>query len=432
MMNRTTIFIGNIPQATVKVEPNIATSMASGPPLPQMPSVPRPVSQGLPSLLTSSPPPVSQEMIPTLTGGTSLALQSMSGNPTGIHMSNMRSSGMASSMAPSQTIFSSGQSAITTVSGSRKMTGTTQPMQSSTVNSFTSASTNVSGKFQPLFQFSCYAMRRYSPSYYSPPGRGYGGRVRSPPRGGYSPPRRGYSPPRRGYSSLRRDYGGIGRSKEQNIGSLLVRNIPLDCRPEELRVPFERFGVVRDVYIPKDYYTGEPRGFAFVQFVDAYDAREALYHMNGQLFSGREISVVAAAESRKRPEEMRRKARGPSRYGGRRSPRHGRSHSHSRSPHHHSGSGGRYRSGSYTPSPRRHDYTTSPDRRHANHPRSPIDSPLPRDEHRSPYSPAYDGADQRDTANGYDKKFKYDAKEARDRGGTSPRQLSRSPSRSRS
>jgi hypothetical protein len=28
------------------------------------------------------------------------------------------------------------------------------------------------------------------------------------------------------------------------------------CRPEELRVPFERFGLVRDVYIPKDYYSG--------------------------------------------------------------------------------------------------------------------------------------------------------------------------------
>lgn len=28
------------------------------------------------------------------------------------------------------------------------------------------------------------------------------------------------------------------------------------CRPEELRIPFERFGHVRDVYIPKDYYTG--------------------------------------------------------------------------------------------------------------------------------------------------------------------------------
>ncbi|GMH27523.1 hypothetical protein Nepgr_029366 [Nepenthes gracilis] len=181
MMNRTTISVGNIPQATVKVEPNIATSMVSGPSLPQMSSVPRPVSQGVPGLQTSSPLPVSQEMIPSndtqdlkplvsmaqslrpvgailnnlsqarvmnsaaLTGGTSLALQSMSGNPIGIHMSNMISSGMASSVAPSQTLFSSGQSAITTVSGSGTMTGTSQPMQSSAVNSFTSASSNVSG-----------------------------------------------------------------------------------------------------------------------------------------------------------------------------------------------------------------------------------------------------------------------------------------------
>lgn len=53
----------------------------------------------------------------------------------------------------------------------------------------------------------------------------------------------------------------------------------------------------------------EPRGFAFVQFVDPYDASEAQYHMNGQIFAGREISVVVAAESRKRPEEMRQKTR---------------------------------------------------------------------------------------------------------------------------
>ncbi|KAF5186520.1 Serine/arginine-rich SC35-like splicing factor [Thalictrum thalictroides] len=71
-------------------------------------------------------------------------------------------------------------------------------------------------------------MRRYSP-----PRRGYGGRGRSPPRRGYG-----------------------GRSREQNNGSLLVRNIPLTCRPDDLRGQFERFGPVRDVYLPKDYYTG--------------------------------------------------------------------------------------------------------------------------------------------------------------------------------
>lgn len=57
------------------------------------------------------------------------------------------------------------------------------------------------------------------------------------------------------------------------------------------------------------YKKREPRGFAFVQFVDSYDATEAQYRMNGQLFAGREITVVVAAETRKRPEEMRHRSR---------------------------------------------------------------------------------------------------------------------------
>ncbi|KAM0925439.1 hypothetical protein ACQ4PT_004188 [Festuca glaucescens] len=158
-------------------------------------------------------------------------------------------------------------------------------------------------------------MRRYSPPHRSPPRRGYGGSPahRSPPRRGYggSPPR-GRSPPRRGYGGRGRSpprRGGYGGRKEQGSGSLLVRNIPLSARAEDLRVPFERFGPVRDVYLPKDYYSGEPRGFAFVEFVDPYDASEAQYHMNRQVFFGREITVVLAAESRKRPEDMRTRTR---------------------------------------------------------------------------------------------------------------------------
>ncbi|RZC75794.1 hypothetical protein C5167_000069 [Papaver somniferum] len=122
-------------------------------------------------------------------------------------------------------------------------------------------------------------MRRgYSPQCYSPPRRGYGGgdRGRSPP-----PPRRGYGGGGGGRG------GGYGGRKDSNNGSLLVRNIPMNCR--------------------------EPRGFAFVQFVDPYDAGEAQYHMNGQLFCGREITVVVAAETRKRPEEMRHRGR-PTRF----------------------------------------------------------------------------------------------------------------------
>ncbi|KAM1253267.1 hypothetical protein FF1_041282 [Malus domestica] len=214
-------------------------------------------------------------------------------------------------------------------------------------------------------------MRRYSPQYYSPPRRSYGG-------GGGGGGGRGRSPPR--------------RRKEQNNGSLLVRNIPLDCRAEELRAPFERYGEVRDVYIPKDYYTGEPRGFAFIQFVDSYEAAEAQYHMNGKIFAGREISVVVAAETRKRPEEMRQRTRvrEPSDHGGRRSSYYGRSRSRSRSPRYPSGSRSRYRSRSYSPVPRRRGDSISPSRRRRDNPRSPRDLPPVRDGDRRPYSPGYD------------------------------------------
>ncbi|KAL3523827.1 hypothetical protein ACH5RR_016661 [Cinchona calisaya] len=258
-------------------------------------------------------------------------------------------------------------------------------------------------------------MRRYSPTYRSPPRRGYGGRPRSPPRRGYG--------------------GDHGRHKEQNHGSLLVRNIPLDCRPEELRVPFERFGLVRDVYLPKDYYTGEPRGFAFVQFVDPYDAAEAQYHMNGQIFAGREISVVVAAETRKRPEEMRRKTGGPVGYGGRRSSYYGHSRSRSpaRSPRYPSGSRSRYRSRSYSPAPRgRSDYSISPDRRRTDRSRSPRDHVQGRDFHNlRSYSPGYDYVtDQK--GNSYAKKTEQESGEALAHWRSSPGQASRSPSGSRS
>ncbi|CAN6334519.1 unnamed protein product [Urochloa humidicola] len=249
-------------------------------------------------------------------------------------------------------------------------------------------------------------MRRYSPPYRSPPRRGYGGRGRSPP-------------PRRG------GYGG----RKEGSGSLLVRNIPLSVRAEDLRVPFERFGPVRDVYIPKDYYSGEPRGFAFVEFVDPYDASEAQYHMNRQVFFGREITVVLAAESRKRPEEMRSRARvrGYSGHEGRRSSYYGRSRSRSRSPRYR----GRPRSRSYSPVPRRRDdYSASPRRKEAHHTSPPRRPPkeLDEDKKRRSYSPAdRDGAD-----NGYEKRSPPPDSDGSPPHRRSPKEYSGSPPGSRS
>ncbi|KAL6500041.1 Arginine/serine-rich splicing factor scl25a transcript I [Orobanche gracilis] len=165
--------------------------------------------------------------------------------------------------------------------------------------------------------------RSYTPS----PPRGYGRRGRSPaPRGRHS---RGDAPT-----------------------SLLVRNLRRDIRPEDLKRPFGQFGPVKDVYLPRDYHSGEPRGFGFIQYVDPSDAAEAKYQMDGQILQGREITVVFAEENRKKPTEMRARERG----GGR-----GRAYDRRRSPPRYSRSPPRY---GRSPS-RSRDYYSPPKRRYS-------------------------------------------------------------------
>eukprot|EP00249_Psilotum_nudum_P018198 c26687_g1_i2 orf=370-1236(+) len=170
-------------------------------------------------------------------------------------------------------------------------------------------------------------MRRRSASYSPPPRRGFGA------RGARSPSPRGRYPSRR-----------------EPPTSLLVRNLSKDCRADDLRGPFGQFGPMRDVYLPKDYYTGEPRGFGFVQYLDPFDAEDAQYYMNHQILHGREITVVFAEENRKKPIEMRAKERVRERIGydsRDASPYYAQSRSHSR----HRSRSVRHRHYSRSPSP---------------------------------------------------------------------------------
>ncbi|CAN6306482.1 unnamed protein product [Urochloa humidicola] len=184
-------------------------------------------------------------------------------------------------------------------------------------------------------------------------GRGYDYSP-SPPRG-YS--RRARSPSPRGR------YGGRARDLPT---SLLVRNLRRDCRPDDLRRPFSKFGRVKDVYLPRDYYTGDPRGFGFIQYSDPDDAADAKYHMDGQMFLGREITVVFAEENRKKPSEMRSRERVRGRSYDRRS--RSRSPGHSDSPRGRS----RSRSRSYSPAPKRKHHSRSPSPRGKSASRSPV------------------------------------------------------------
>ena len=71
-----------------------------------------------------------------------------------------------------------------------------------------------------------------------------------------------------------------------------MRALPLICA-----------GRVQDVYLPKDFYTGQMRGIAFIQYDDPRDAEDALA-MDGTLIGGREVTVQYAEHGRKRPDQM--------------------------------------------------------------------------------------------------------------------------------
>jgi RNA recognition motif-containing protein len=62
------------------------------------------------------------------------------------------------------------------------------------------------------------------------------------------------------------------------------------------------------VYIPRDHYTQDSKGYAFVRFLKQDDADEAFEKMQGYVMNGRELRVAFA--QRRRPENPREHYRG--------------------------------------------------------------------------------------------------------------------------
>ena len=49
------------------------------------------------------------------------------------------------------------------------------------------------------------------------------------------------------------------------MSTLKVDNLTYRTTAEALRKVFEKYGDIGDIYIPRDYYTKDSRGFAFVR-----------------------------------------------------------------------------------------------------------------------------------------------------------------------
>lgn len=75
--------------------------------------------------------------------------------------------------------------------------------------------------------------------------------------------------------------------------NLYVGNLPFSVTEESLTALFSEYGKLKNVNIIKDMYTGQTKGFGFVEFVNPEDAKKAL-ELDGKDFSGRPLKVNPA------------------------------------------------------------------------------------------------------------------------------------------
>ncbi len=76
--------------------------------------------------------------------------------------------------------------------------------------------------------------------------------------------------------------------------NIYVGNLSFDTTEDNLREAFSNYGEVTSVNIITDKYSGESRGFGFVEMSNKSEAIEAINALNGQEMSGRTLNVNEA------------------------------------------------------------------------------------------------------------------------------------------
>ena len=76
--------------------------------------------------------------------------------------------------------------------------------------------------------------------------------------------------------------------------NIYVGNLSRDVTEDELREIFQNHGYVDSAIVVKDRYSGESRGFGFVEMPNNDEANSAMQELNGKDLKGNIIKVSQA------------------------------------------------------------------------------------------------------------------------------------------
>ena len=84
--------------------------------------------------------------------------------------------------------------------------------------------------------------------------------------------------------------------------NIYVGNLSYNVSEEDLKTAFEAFGQVASASIIKDKFSGQSKGFGFVEMPSKEEAQAAITGMNGKEMKGRTLNVN---EARPRTDDRR-------------------------------------------------------------------------------------------------------------------------------
>jgi cold-inducible RNA-binding protein len=104
---------------------------------------------------------------------------------------------------------------------------------------------------------------------------------------------------------------------KESIMNIYAGNLSYEVTEDDLQTAFAAFGQVESVNVIKDRFSGESRGFGFVEMPSKDEAKAAIEGLNGKEIKGKSIMVnEARPKSNDRDRGGRGNRRGGGGYGG--------------------------------------------------------------------------------------------------------------------
>lgn len=71
---------------------------------------------------------------------------------------------------------------------------------------------------------------------------------------------------------------------------LFIGNLPASTSEQDLQTLFSRFGTVRSFKLVTDVFSGQCKGFGFIE-MEGHEARAAIAGLNGKEYNGKSLKV---------------------------------------------------------------------------------------------------------------------------------------------